>query len=262
MGEYQIPRRAQAIGDAWKRWKRHTDRNRRLEADRVCAQIVTALAPLVHKFAWKLKRGAATAEDLAAVGNTAIAAALPRYDPAMGTSVLTFLHTAVRAQMLRYLNSVAGDVIRQPEWLQLTRRKVIRAEAALSEKRLPATPEAIAEMTGVPLRQVRQVLWTRDHFAPLLRFGAYTDYPRGEVDPERHSAFAVEWTEAADTRLALSPYLHRLPPLLQEILLRRFWDQETLGSIGQDMGISRERVRQLEASALARLRKIVPQDTF
>jgi RNA polymerase sigma factor (sigma-70 family) len=73
----------------------------------------------------------------------------------------------------------------------------------------------------------------------------------GAVDPE---AFAIK----SETRSALWRELERLEtfwPREYEVLILRFVEEQTLAQVGKRLGISRERVRQIEISALAKLRK-------
>ncbi len=89
----------------------------------------------------------------------------------------------------------------------------------------------------------------------------YSDLIEDEATPQPESATA-ERLQAVELRDALA----RLEPRLREVLERRFGlagsNPQTLEHIGKELGITRERVRQLETRALKQLRQTAPELSF
>jgi len=71
-------------------------------------------------------------------------------------------------------------------------------------------------------------------------------------------------TEQEDLKQRVKEYIRKLSPREQTILVRRFGldgkEPETLDSIGADFGVTRERIRQVEAKALMRLRQLAEEE--
>lgn len=71
-----------------------------------------------------------------------------------------------------------------------------------------------------------------------------------------HSECVMERASIEEQKCVLDQMLAKLPPRDQEVLRRRFFGEETLKDIGDSMNITREAIRQIEAKALAKLRKM------
>jgi RNA polymerase sigma factor (sigma-70 family) len=80
---------------------------------------------------------------------------------------------------------------------------------------------------------------------------------REDCNPASSTDLAVDET---DTRLAeISSAMVYLPPKLRAILHRRFWQQETLQHIGDELGVTKQRVRQLQIQAISELKSLMGQ---
>lgn len=173
-------------------------------------------------------------EDLLGEGNLGLLEAARRFDPSRGVRFTTYAVFWVRKAILEALTRHTR-VVRLPNY-QVRRNRSARGDAARSNGATP-TPRA------VPL-DADSVDGTRGLLATLADPSA--------TDPE---ARTIEFETTRELRLALS----RLSPKERIVLHGRFGldggGSRSLQEVGQDVGLSRERVRQIEARAVERLRR-------
>ena len=122
----------------------------------------------------------------------------------------------------------------------------------------PPTVEEVAELSGVSPERVALV---RQHRRPLVSLSTPLDAEGetelGEIIPDDGAVSPYEAAAAALEKRALSEQLRRLEEREEEVLRARFGIDGvplTLAEIGDKMGVTRERVRQIEARALGKLR--------
>lgn len=90
-----------------------------------------------------------------------------------------------------------------------------------------------------------------DLWGPAYLDGGQTVESRVSSDLESPEDAAA----AHETRALMLAKVHTLPPRLQRVVVGRYYEDKTLEEIGRELGVTRERVRQLEVLALARLRR-------
>jgi RNA polymerase sigma factor (sigma-70 family) len=90
------------------------------------------------------------------------------------------------------------------------------------------------------------------------------DAPIGDADGATHldvlaapALDPVAELEAEETRRTVARALERLPERARDVIEARFWDEMRLRDVGDPLGLSRERVRQIEAESLVRLRQLL-----
>jgi RNA polymerase primary sigma factor len=146
-------------------------------------------------------------------------------------------------------------------------RRVVRSRRILAQKlnRDPTLAE-IARESGIAEARVKELLeLVEDPVSLETPVGdgdsMYSDLIEDEATPQPESATA-ERLQAVEVRHALE----RLDPRLRDVLERRFGlsdgNPQTLEHIGKELGITRERVRQLETRALKQLRQTAPELSF
>jgi RNA polymerase primary sigma factor len=199
--------------------------------------------------------------DLVQEGNIGLMQAVERYDPERGFRFATYAGWWIKQAIRRALTNKARFV-RLPshvnEELYHLRSASKKIEAQKSRR---PTPQELAERLGVPIHKVRQLLKLQrlrvlslqrpvgeDGESELGDLVADTDTPpMEEVYARRHLRQSVQGVVA-----------EHLSPREQEILGLRFGlggrENRTLQQIADTLHISRERVRQIEARALRRLR--------
>ena len=149
--------------------------------------------------------------------------------------------------------------IRIPVHIADREQKIARAERALAPKlgRQP-TDEEIAEQAKLPLKQLREVREAARAITSLDRpLGSESDASLGDLFASEQAQPEEELTVSLEQDV-LRRAVSQLPDREQEVLKRRYGlngdrDPASLEAIGRELGITRERVRQIEASALEQL---------
>jgi RNA polymerase primary sigma factor len=181
----------------------------------------------------------------------------------MGYKLSTYATWWIRQSITRALAD-QGRLIRLPVHVADQVRRVTKARRVLAQRlnRDPVLLELAAE-SGLPEARVKELL-------ELVEDPISLETPVGEGDSMYSDLIEDETTERPEATVAdnlrsadLAEALDRLEPRLREVLDRRFGltgqPPETLEEIGQKLGVTRERVRQLEGRALRELRTGAPQ---
>jgi RNA polymerase primary sigma factor len=234
-------------------------RKGQLQTERARTTLIEANLGLVVWMANKRGgRGLAMA-DLVQEGNLGIMRAVDKFDHRRGVRFNTYAAWWVRHFMNRALSD-QGRVIRLPVHLLETRSKVRRTAQRFSQEhgREP-NAEEIAKETGFSLVRVADVLGI---LPPPLSMDApaHADGERrlGDQVADQDAASPVDRIAADFVRARLRHVLGTLTAREQEVLRLRFGidrpEPLNLRQIGERFSLSRERVRQIERDALAKLR--------
>jgi RNA polymerase sigma factor (sigma-70 family) len=185
-----------------------------------------------------------------------------KFDYTMGFKLSTYATWWIRQAVTRAL-AEQGRTIRLPVHVAEQVRRVMRGRRVLAQKlnRDPTTDEIAAE-TGFTPQRVQELL-------ELVQDPVSLETPVG--DGESSYGDLVEDTKSAtpDVETAdrlrsheLAAALDRLNPRMRHVLAQRFGldgqAPQTLEEVGAGLGITRERVRQLESRALRELRMVAP----
>jgi RNA polymerase primary sigma factor len=232
----------------------------RREVQRARDELVRGHLRLVVSIAKKYRRySSLDLLDLIQEGNMGLMHAVEKFDYRRGVKVSTYAVWWIRQSIARAIAD-QGRTIRIPVHMTEVASKVVRERRRLFQKEgRDPRPDEIAARSGVPLARVEQVLSMAQQPTSLdLPVGEDGDATLGDLiaAPDAVDPHAV--AEASALQRTLAEALAELTPREQHILRMRFGiggaADHTLAEVGEELGVTRERIRQIEAKALEKLR--------
>lgn len=215
-------------------------------------RLVAASLPFVIKIAKEYRRWGVPMEDLIQEGNVGLLRAAEKYDPDQGCRLITYAVYWIRAEIREY-------VVRGYRIVRLGTTRTERKAMRVFRRDAVESVEQLAALSGMPISRA-QKLWpllTQRDFAldaapdereaPIERLRDRTETPEEAL---------VRAQETTGVRAKLDEALRLLSERERRIIEERILADEprTLESLGAEMGVSKERVRQLEARARGKLR--------
>lgn len=201
--------------------------------------------------------------DLVEEGNLGLIHALEKFDPERGFRFSTYATWWIRQSIERSIMN-QGRTIRLPVHVIREINLVLRAMRHLeSDENRESTVEKVALLLDRPADDIRRILSLNEHIASLdapLDFDPNHTIAEWVVD-ETESADPVSLLQSSEVSHLLDDWLAQLSERQRGVIERRYGlkgqDPATLDAIAADIGLTRERVRQIQQEALIRLRQII-----
>ena len=197
--------------------------------------------------------------DLIQEGNIGLMKAVDKFEYRRGYKFATYATWWIRQAVSRSLADQSRTIRVPVHMIEAINKIVHTSRQLLNEIGREPTPEELAEKLGMPLEKVRKVLKiAKEPLSLETPIGEEGDSNLGDLIEDKNAILPIDAAIQSDLRETTTRALASLTPREERIVRMRFGlgmnSDHTLEEVGQQFSLTRERIRQIEARALRKLK--------